>query len=349
MYIIDKSEYQCVPESDASEDRIKNKTAESHTLIDYILGKDKTKIYEDKIYEINQEVKRIFVEYDLKKEEVETKYKEDIDKENEFAKEEMQMIIGQYEKNEGTGNFTKEYVTKIILDIRNSNEENKEKLLEEKIKAFEELEEELKKTLLKAVREYERNPDINVDWDYLLGPLEQAIEEEKEENDEIIKVSFTEKDEMYLHNVDVINSFGQKFDEIKQNQILQISGDITNPTASQKDFVYTVDIIDNNNNMVQPTKWITGSLDPDQTLNVSLSWIPEELGEFNAKVSLGSDVDSILETFDLGIEVNPEVDVHNVDYCKKGYELLFKYSDNSPICASTDTASKLINIGLAFD
>lgn len=348
IYNIAESEYQCVSESNAK-DMIENKTAENHTLIDYILGKDKTKIYEDKIYEINQEVKRIFAEYDLKKKGVETKYKEDIDDANKFAKEEMQMIIGEYEKSDGTGNFTKEYITKIISDIRDSNEENKERIFEEKIKTLEKLEEELKRTLLKVTKGYERNSDINVDWDYLLGPVEPIVKENERENDKITKVSLTGKDKMYLHNVDVINSFGQKFDEVKQNQILQIAGDITNPDDSQKDFVYTVDITDDNNNKVQPTKWITGSLDPDQTLNVSLSWIPEELGEFNAKVSLGNDMDSILETFDLRIEVSPEADIHNVDYCKNGYELLFKYSDNSPICASTDTASKLINIGLAFN
>jgi len=110
-----------------------------------------------------------------------------------------------------------------------------------------------------------------------------------------------------------------------------------------------VEITNRDNIPVQPAKWMTGILNPNQTLNVSLSWIPEETGEFNAAVFIGAEIDSILQVDDIKINVNPEVDVSDDDYCKEGYELLSKYSDDSPICATSNTASKLINIGLAFD
>ena len=351
VYNISESEYQCVSELDAKK-MIENETAETHTLIDYILGKDKLKVYEDKIYDVNQKIQEIRVKYEIKNKTLESEYKDKIAEEETFAKEETRKIITEYEKGDGTGAFTKEYVTSIIIEIRDLNEKNIQKLLDEKLDKIDEIEEELKKELLKIAKGYERNPDINVDWNYLLG-VSTGVEKQNElvndKKDEIQKVSFSEKDEIYLDNVDVINSFGEKFDEIKQNQILQISADISNPKDNEVDFVYSVEITDDDNRLVQPAKWMTGTIDSNQKLNVSLSWVPKEVGEFKALVTLGEDMNSILDLATLQINVNPEANIHNVGYCKNGYELLFKYSDNSPICASNDTATKLINIGLAFD
>ena len=351
VYNISESEYQCVSESDAKK-MIENNTAETHTLIDYILGKDKLKVYEDKIYEVNQDIQEIREEYEIKNKDLESEYKEKIAKEETFAKEETQRIITEYKKGDGTGVFTKEYITSIIIEIRDSKEKNIQKLLDEKLEEKDKLEEKLKNKLLQAARGYERNSDINLDWDYLLGAV---TESEKQDNivneikEDIQKASISENDEIYLDNVDVINSFGEKFDEIKQNQILQISADVINPKDNVENFVYSVEITDKNNHLIQPAKWMTGTIDSSQQLNVSLSWIPKEVGEFNALVTLGKDMNSILDLLTLEINVNPEVNIHSVEYCKEGYELLFKYSDNSPICASNDTAAKLINIGLAFD
>ena len=351
VYNLIESEYQCVSDSNAKE-MIENNTAETHTLIDYILGKDKLKVYEDEIYDVNQSIQEVREKYEIKNKELELEYKEKIAKEEIFAKEETQNIIAEYEKGDGEGAFTKEYITSIIIEIRDSNERNIQKLLDEKSDKIDRLEKELKKELLQTVKGYERNPDINVDWDYLLGintTSEKQGEIADEKKDNIQKTLFSENDEIYLDNVDVINSFGEKFDEIKQNQILQISADVINPKDNRENFVYSVEITDKNNRLIQPVKWMTGTIDSSQQLNVSLSWIPKEVGEFRALVTLGNDMNSILDLLTLEINVNPEIDIHNAEYCKNGYELLFKYSDNSPICASNDTAAKLINIGLAFD
>jgi hypothetical protein len=146
----------------------------------------------------------------------------------------------------------------------------------------------------------------------------------------------------------VVNSFGQKFDEIKAEQVLHIAADITNPNDQKHDFAYLLEITDSENKHTQPPRWITGTLNPTQTFNVSLSWMPEESGAYNAIISIGASIDSVIQVVDLEINVNSEGDVSDEDYCKNGQELLFKYSDNSPICVSPDTASKLINTGLAF-
>jgi len=344
VYDIAKSEYRCVLEVIANE-MISDNTAENHTLIDYVLNKDKLKVYEDTIYQVNQEILRINGEHDIQMKTQQSKYDESLKNEDLVAKQKMREIIHEYK----IGNIAREDVTKQISETRQTKDANKERILKEKIVATDILESKLKDRILEAVKGYEDNPDVDVDWNYLnkISNIVSTVNE-----DDLIKItktSFSSKDEIYLDGIDVINSFGQRFDEIKSNQILQVAADITNPHDYKNNFVYMVEITNEDNISVQPAKWISGTLDPNQTLNVSLSWIPEETGRFNAAVFVGTGIDSILQVDDIKINVNPEVDVSDDDYCKKGHELLFKYSDNSPICATSNTASNLINIGLAFD
>ena len=344
VYDVATSEYQCVLESIAKE-MIINNTAENHTLIDFILNKDKLKVYEDSIYQVNQEVLRIYDEHENKKKTQESKYNENLENENSVAKQKMREIINEYK----IGNITREDVTKQISETRKTKDANKERILQEKIDSADRLELELKDRILEAVKGYENNSDIDVNWDYLNEASDAVSTVKDDDITKIGKTSFSGKDEVYLENIDIINSFGQRFDEIKSNQILQVAADITNPHDFKNNFVYMVEITNGEDIPVQPAKWMTGTLNPNQTLNVSLSWIPVETGAFNAAVSAGTEIDSILHADDIEINVNPEVDVSDKDYCKKGHELLFKYSDSSPICATPNTASKLINIGLAFD
>ena len=166
-----------------------------------------------------------------------------------------------------------------------------------------------------------------------------------------VKVSLYDEEDVeriHLDNIGVINSVGQKFDEIKTDQVLQIAADITNPNEYKQDFAYVVEITDNNNVLTQPAKWVTGTLNSVQTFNVGLSWIPQETGEYKAVISIGTEIDSVSQVAEMKIHVNPEGNISDGNYCKNGHELFFKYSDNSPICVTSNTASKLINIGLVF-
>ena len=344
IYDIATSEYRCVLEVTAKE-MMGNNTAENHTLIDYILNKDKLKAYEDTTHQVNQEILRINEEYDIKKKRQESKYNESLENEDLMAKQKMREIINEYK----IGNITREDVTKQISETRKIKDVNKERILKEKTDAANIVELELKDKIMELVKGYENNFDIDVDWDYLNKTSDTVSTVNEDDMTKIIKTSFSGKGEMYLENVGIVNSFGQRFDEIKSNQILQIAADITNPNDYKNAFVYMVEITNEDDVPVQPAKWMTGVLNPNQTLNVSLSWIPEETGMFNAAVFVGSEIDSILKIDDIKVNVNPEVDVSDKDYCKKGHELLFKYSDNSPICATPNTASKLINVRLAFD
>jgi len=345
VYHIATSEYQCVLESNAKE-MIENNVAENHTLIDYINNKDKLKVYEDVIYEINQEILRVNEEYDVKNKALESQYNDNIENEDLRVKQRMQEAINEYK----IGNITKEDISKQISEIEKTSEDIKEKLLAEKIAEVNKLELQQKNEILEAVKGYENNQDINVDWNYLNSPSDIVPVVNEEKLTTPVKVSFSNDGikKINLDNADVINSFGQKFDEIKTDHVLQIAAYISNPNDYKQDFVYMVKITDNKNNLTQPVKWVTGTLNPVQTFNVSLSWIPKEIGEYKATLSIGTDMDSVSQVADIEIIVNPERNISDDNYCKNGHKLLFKYSDNSPICVASDTASKLINKGLAF-
>ncbi len=347
VYHIATSEYQCVLESVAKE-MIGNNTAEIHTLTEYILNKDKQKVTEDAIHEINLKILRINEEYDIKKKELESKYDENLENENILAKQKIQDLIQEYRTD---GNITKEDVTKRISELRNTNEDITEKILQEKLDAINKLESELKDRLLETVKGYENNSNINVDWDYLNETPDNVSTVSEKGTVNLTKVSSVSDEnieKMYLDNIGVVNSFGQEFDEIKTDQVLQIAADLTNTNEYKQDFVYVVEITDIKNVLAQRAKWVTGTLYSSQTFNVGLSWTPKETGEYTAVISIGTEIDSVSQVAEIKINVNPEGNISDDNYCKNGHELLFKYSDNSPICASPDIASKLINRGLAF-
>ena len=348
IYVIESSEYLCVQESTATK-MIENGTGEIHTLVSYVLNKDEKKIADDEIYEINQILLRINAEHDEKKKKLELKYGEILENEKSIAKQKMQEIVKKYKSDE---NFTKEDVDRQISEIKSSLESEEKRILEEKLSDSHSLDLELKNMILKTIKGHENNPDVHVDWNYLNSMSDVASLASNESDSvspaKVVSIMEDGLHEIVLDNVGVVNSFGHEFDEIKTDQVLQVAADITNSNEHKQDFAYVVEIIDETGQLVQPAKWVTGTLNPSQTFNVGLSWMPDEIGEFNAILSIGPEMDSLSQVADIQISVNPEKNTSDENYCKTGYDLLFKYVDNSPICAAPDTASKLINIGLAF-
>ena len=348
IYVIESSNYLCVQESAATE-MIENGTGEIHTLTAYILKKDEQKIIDDEVYEINQAIMIINTEYDEKKKKLELKYDEMIENQKYVAKQKIQEIVKKYKSDES---FSKEDVDQQISEIKSSLNSEEKRILEEKLSDFHSLELELKNMILKTIKGHENNPDIIVDWGYL-NSISEVVPLTPNENDsvspaKVVSIINDDSHEIILDNVGVVNSFGHEFDEIKTDQVLQVAADITNSNQHKQDFVYVMEITDSTGTLVQPAKWVTGTLNPSQTFNVGLSWMPDEIGEFNATLSIGSEMDLLSPVADIQISVNPEKNTSDENYCKDGYDLLFKYVDNSPICATPDTASKLINIGLAF-
>lgn len=80
------------------------------------------------------------------------------------------------------------------------------------------------------------------------------------------------------------NAFGQPVDDnVNVNQQIQISADIINNQEKSQNFVYLVQI-KNENDFIVSLGWISGQLTPDQKLNPSLSWTPNNSGEFVAEI-----------------------------------------------------------------
>ena len=67
------------------------------------------------------------------------------------------------------------------------------------------------------------------------------------------------------------------------DQQIQISSDITNNQEKSQNFVYIVQI-KNKTGVVVSLGWISGQLTPDQKLSPSLSWTPNQSGEFTAEI-----------------------------------------------------------------
>ena len=70
---------------------------------------------------------------------------------------------------------------------------------------------------------------------------------------------------------------------VNVDQQFQISADITNNQEKSQNFVYLVQI-KNNAGFVVSMGWISGQLTSDQKLSPSLSWTPNESGEFTAEI-----------------------------------------------------------------
>jgi hypothetical protein len=86
------------------------------------------------------------------------------------------------------------------------------------------------------------------------------------------------------------NAFGLHIaDNINVNQQIQISADITNHQEKSQNFVYLIQI-KNENNYVVSLGWISGQLSPNQKLSPSLSWTPDTEGKFIAEIFVWSGI-----------------------------------------------------------
>jgi hypothetical protein len=71
--------------------------------------------------------------------------------------------------------------------------------------------------------------------------------------------------------------------ETKINKQVQITADVTNNQDRSQPFAYLVQI-QNQDGVVVSLSWLTGSLDPGQSLNPSQSWTPISPGTYTAQI-----------------------------------------------------------------
>ena len=82
----------------------------------------------------------------------------------------------------------------------------------------------------------------------------------------------------------LVNTSGVSIgNNVNVDQQFQISADITNNQEKSQNFVYLVQIKDKTGFVIS-LGWISGQLTPDQKLSPSLSWTPNESGEFTTEI-----------------------------------------------------------------
>ena len=82
----------------------------------------------------------------------------------------------------------------------------------------------------------------------------------------------------------LVNAFGASIgNNVNVDQQIQISADITNNQEKSQKFSYIVQVKDSNDFVIKIT-WFSGELNPQQKLNTSLFWLPQESGEYIAEI-----------------------------------------------------------------
>ncbi len=106
----------------------------------------------------------------------------------------------------------------------------------------------------------------------------------------VLSISFipafalTELQRATISDPKLVNAFGIPIgNNVNVDQQFQISADITNNQEKSQNFVYLVQI-KNNEGFVVLLGWISGQLTSDQKLSPSLSWSPDKSGEFTAEI-----------------------------------------------------------------
>ena len=161
VYHFEAKAYGCVLES-VAQTWIAEDKAEIHDLTEFILSKDKQKDVKNQVFEINQEILGIYDNNVL--EQIQLKKHYDLmyqEADKSAYKQEKELLLGF----NSDGQMSKEELAIQIMEVRDNNELNKERILEDKIKALEDLKLELHKELQSMANSFEDNPNIKIVWD----------------------------------------------------------------------------------------------------------------------------------------------------------------------------------------
>ncbi len=91
-------------------------------------------------------------------------------------------------------------------------------------------------------------------------------------------------------NPRLLDSFGQSMDEIRINQDVQITADLSNNQNIEQKFAYLIQITDEHGNQ-ESLSSISGSLSSGQSFSPSLSWKPSLSGKYTAMIFVWESVD----------------------------------------------------------
>lgn len=87
-----------------------------------------------------------------------------------------------------------------------------------------------------------------------------------------------------LKNPRLVNAFGEAVSQnVNTNQQVQIYADVINKQGVPQNFVYLVQIL-NNDGIVLRLTWISATLNPQQTLSPAISWSTSNPGTYTAQI-----------------------------------------------------------------
>jgi hypothetical protein len=100
----------------------------------------------------------------------------------------------------------------------------------------------------------------------------------------------TQLERIDIVNPRLVNSIGSTVsDQVNVNQQVQISADIKNNQEKSQKFVYIVQI-KNQYDIIVKVDWISGALNPDQTLSPALSWTPQASSIYTVEIFVWDDL-----------------------------------------------------------
>lgn len=111
--------------------------------------------------------------------------------------------------------------------------------------------------------------------DYTLPKPFSKSDETSIETSATVDYSIPSIDRIHASTISFSDGFGNPLDSLVSNTQMQIVGTIENQLTYEQDFVYFFQI-KNSENSVISLSWIKGKLSPNQSLDISQSWIPEK-------------------------------------------------------------------------
>lgn len=94
-----------------------------------------------------------------------------------------------------------------------------------------------------------------------------------------VNSSIPPKERVSNHPISLADNTGNDLDSFIVNNRIQIVGSITNEQNFDQQFVYLIQVKDQNE-IVVSLSWVSGNLSGNQNLDVSQSWLPKDSGNF---------------------------------------------------------------------
>ncbi len=257
-----------------------------------------------KVENLNSKIKLIQTHYEEKVSETIAKYDSLLAgiKSDKYAEERRAIEYSIHSDSD-----SKKKLSQQIINIRETFDELEKTTLNEKDEMLRILESQHVMSIEEFVNLHSLDDEIKIEWnlDYPVVYSSENYFPQKIDSSSIVKTSFENNSSgLVVSDTGLTNAFGEKLSSLKLGQLVQITSDIANNDNTPTKFVYLVEIRDEQNKIVQPLKWITGQLDSDQILNMGLSWIPQNTGNFYADVFVGTSLDFVSHAKTISISVN---------------------------------------------